>query len=125
MTVYMPEFVKYDAGKLRFDLIDPEFLEGIARILTHGAKTYSPNNWQNCHPSEAFARYYAALQRHLNAYAKGIEKDADTGESHLYHAGCCLLFLAWFERNHGVRGSCERTEDSRPLVIQSIHDRRT
>jgi hypothetical protein len=90
-------FTKHDAGKLRFDLVDPYFLEGLADVLTRGAAKYSPDNWKNC--PEPFQRYYAALQRHLTAYAKGERFDPETGLSHLYHAACCLMFLAYFERD--------------------------
>jgi hypothetical protein len=89
-------FTKHDAGKLRLDLISPEFLEGLGAILTLGAVKYSPKNWQNC--TEPFERYYSALQRHLLAFARGERTDAESGRSHLYHAAACLMFLEHFER---------------------------
>lgn len=88
-------FVKHDAEKSQHYLIQPEFLEGLAQVLTLGAKKYAPRNWQNC--ITPFARYYSALQRHLNAFAAGFPFDEESGKSHLYHAACCLMFLAWFE----------------------------
>jgi hypothetical protein len=92
-------FVKHDAGKLRFDLIDPRFEAELAAILTHGAAKYADNNWQNAEPVEARARYYAALRRHMNAWYAGEVVDPDSGMPHLICATCCLLFLRWFERN--------------------------
>jgi hypothetical protein len=89
-------FVKHDEGKLMVHLIPPEFLEGLAAILTLGAVKYSPRNWVNC--PEPFERYYSALQRHLLAFAKGERTDAESGKSHLYHAAACLVFLEHFER---------------------------
>lgn len=91
-------FTKHDSEKLLFDAIDPWFLHELAEVLTDGARKYSKNNWQAC--PEPFERYYAALQRHLNAYARGETKDPDSGRSHLMHAACCLLFLRFFERNN-------------------------
>ena len=44
-------------------------------------------------------RYYDAAMRHLYAWFNGEPKDIETGESHLAHAICCLLFLLWFESN--------------------------
>lgn len=88
-------FRKNDAGKLRFDLIEPQFLEGLAAILTLGATKYSAANWKNC--PAPFERYYAALQRHLVAFAKDQRADPESGLSHLYHAAACLMFLAHFE----------------------------
>jgi hypothetical protein len=93
----MSDFVKDDAGKLRMDLIAPQFLEGLADILTLGAAKYSPRNWEAC--PNPFERYYSALQRHLLAFAKGERQDAESGRSHLYHAAACLMFLEKFERD--------------------------
>lgn len=101
----MSGFIKHDAGKLRMDLVDPVFLEGLARVLTLGAVKYSPRNWQAC--PEPFERYYAALQRHLNAFAQGQRADEESGLSHLYHAACCLQFLAYFEREGALAGRKE------------------
>lgn len=95
-AVTVEPFVKHDAEKLRMDLITPEFLEGLAGVLTHGAAKYAPDNWKNC--DKPFERYYAALQRHLVAYAKGDDLDAESGYHHLYHAACCLMFLTYFQR---------------------------
>lgn len=108
-------FTKHDAGKLRFDLIDPYFLEGLADVLTRGAAKYSPDNWKNC--PAPFERYYSALQRHLTAYAKGEQHDAETGLSHLYHAACCLMFLAYFERDVEVPKMESSTSIKEPLPV--------
>jgi hypothetical protein len=89
-------FVKHDAGKLRFDLLDPEFEAGMAVVVTLGAAKYDDENWKRC--TEPFRRYYAALRRHLNAFAQGERVDEESGVSHLYHAAVCLMFLAHFER---------------------------
>ncbi len=92
----MTSFRKNDEGKLRFDLLDPAFLEELVKVLTYGAGLYGANNWTNC--PTPYERYYSALQRHLNAFAKGERADPDTGHSHLSHAAACLQFLAHFER---------------------------
>lgn len=89
-------FQKHDAGKLRLDLISPEFLEGLGAILTLGAAKYAAENWKQC--PEPFERYYSALQRHLVAFAKGQRVDKESGLSHLYHAAACIQFLEYFER---------------------------
>lgn len=90
----MTEGVKLDGGKSRYDLIPPEFLEGLAQILTFGAQKYAARNWEG---GIAYGRCYAALQRHLWAWWSGVEADAETGKSHLWHAACCLAFLTTFE----------------------------
>lgn len=87
---------KFDDLKTRLDLIEPEFIEQVGKVLTFGAQKYEPNNWQNVDDAEN--RYYAALMRHLLAYRKGEEKDPESGLSHLAHAACNAMFLLHFEQ---------------------------
>ena len=87
---------KFDQGKSRVDLICPEFIEGIGQILGYGASKYEDNSWQKV--PQADDRYYAAAMRHLLAYRRGENIDAETCKSHLLHAACCLMFLEYFER---------------------------
>jgi hypothetical protein len=82
---------KADAGKLDWTLVPWDALVPIVRVLEYGATKYERDNWLNV--PDSTRRYTAALLRHVLAYASGEEKDPDTGESHLAHAGCCLLFL--------------------------------
>lgn len=89
--------LKYDEGKARFDLIEPEFEEDIALVLTMGAAKYSPNSWQ--HVEDAVNRYYAALRRHINAWRKGEKIDPESGLPHLAQAACNIMFLMHFERD--------------------------
>lgn len=90
-----PGFIKHSDHKPRFHLISPKFLLGLAKILTFGAVKYDERNYLKC--ETPFATYFSALQRHLCAWAGGEAKDPESGESHLYHAACCLQFLAEFE----------------------------
>lgn len=86
---------KFDADKLRYDLLPAEFEEAVAKVLTHGAKKYAPNNWQLVeNPQE---RYYAALRRHIAAWRMGEKIDKESGLSHLSHAATNIMFLLYFE----------------------------
>jgi hypothetical protein len=85
---------KDDIGKARMDLIAPEFLDGIAKVLTFGAAKYTERNWEN---GMKWGRCYAALQRHMWAWWGGEVNDPETGYPHLWHAGCCLMFLTAYE----------------------------
>ena len=88
--------LKYDDGKPRVDLIEPDFILGVARILTYGAKKYTPNSWKTS-VKDPMNRYYAAAMRHLLAWKCGDKTDNETGENHLYHAACNLMFMAYFD----------------------------
>lgn len=91
--------MKFDADKLRMDLIEPEFLEGLAKVLTLGASKYAPDSWKT-DVSEPERRYYAAALRHLLAWKKGEKTDHESGLSHIYHAACNLMFLEYFDKAH-------------------------
>lgn len=82
---------KYDSFKPMYNLIDPEFEEGIAYVLTHGALKYEPNNWQKIEPE----RYIAAIRRHLKEYLTGNAFDEDSGLLHLDHLATDIMFLRW------------------------------
>lgn len=88
--------MKFDAGKLRFDLITPDIEEQLAAVLTHGAKKYAPNSWKE-NVEDPINRYYAALRRHLNAWRKGEKIDAESGLNHLSCAAANIMFLLHFE----------------------------
>ena len=87
---------KDDKGKTRFDLVDTEFEEAVAEVLTYGANKYAPDSWR--HIEDAVNRYYASLRRHINAYRKGEKIDPESGLSHLAHAACNIMFLMYFDR---------------------------
>ena len=87
--------VKYDEGKTRFDLLPFQSVEDVAKVLTHGAKKYAPENWR--HVPDGENRYLAAAFRHIWAWKKGEKNDPETGISHLAHAACSLLFIAELE----------------------------
>lgn len=94
----MSEGIKHDQKKVRMDLIPWQAVKEIAKVLTFGAEKYGPYNWQ--HLDDPQPRLFAALQRHMLAWWDGDDKDDETGISHLAHAGCCILFLLWFELPH-------------------------
>ena len=89
--------LKYDKGKLRWDLLPIEQVEKVVEILTYGAAKYADNNWQNV--DKATERYYAALLRHLTAWRKGEKIDPESGLEHLSHVACNIIFLMWLDEN--------------------------
>lgn len=81
--------MKFDTNKLRFDLIPAIATEGLAAVLTYGAKKYKPNNWRSVDPQ----RYVAAFERHWHAYISGEMLDKESGLPHLAHCMTNLTFL--------------------------------
>ena len=84
-------------GKLRYDILKPEFMEDIVKVLSYGHDKYGDYNWQKCKKTELFW-YEGALFRHFQEYRKGNIIDEDSGFTHLSHAATNLYFLDWYWR---------------------------
>lgn len=84
---------KFDGDKPMPSLMPAPALLAISRVLTSGAKKYAPDNWKYVEGAEQ--RYQDALWRHLLAYSSGEKTDPETGESHMAHIGCNVLFLLY------------------------------
>lgn len=98
--------VKFDANKLRLDLVPTEGVSAVADILTGGAAKYGDRNWEK---GMDWSRPYGAALRHLLAWWGGEDRDRESGKSHLWHAATNLFFLiAYQARNKG--------KDDRPKV---------
>lgn len=83
--------LKFDGGKLDWDLVPFESVEEIIKVLMVGAKKYKRDNWQLVEDGDV--RYFNAAMRHITAWKRGEEFDLESGLPHLAHAGCCILFL--------------------------------
>jgi hypothetical protein len=78
----MNEALRYNDGKLRYDLLHPYAIEQLAEIFTFGAKKYAPNNWQKGMP---WSKILASLKRHLAAIERGEDYDPESGLLHSAH----------------------------------------
>lgn len=93
---------KDDADKLRYDLIDIDFEEEMAKVITEGAKKYAPNSWQKV--EDAKNRYYAAIRRHVAAVRKGEFRNAEDGDvSHFAQIAINAMFLYVLETKMEAR----------------------
>jgi len=89
--------VKYDSGKLRFDLVPISSEKALAQVLTYGARKYAERDWEK---GIAYSRIYAAARRHLASWWAGTDTDAESGLPHLDHALCNIAFLIEFMKTH-------------------------
>ena len=85
------EGVKYDYGKLRYDLIAAHSLNELAKVYTMGAEKYEDNNWRK---GLKWGRIFGATMRHLWAFWRGEDIDPESELPHLHHALCNLAFLS-------------------------------
>jgi hypothetical protein len=83
--------VKDDQEKLMYNLIPTSTLQGLAEVLTMGAKKYTPNGWKTV--PNATERYYSALFRHLLAWRNGEKVDPESNLHHLKHALINIAFI--------------------------------
>lgn len=82
---------KFDGAKPPLALLDASFLEGVGSVLGFGANKYAAHNWRN---GIHYSRLISAAYRHLGSINKGEDVDPESGLSHAYHLGCCVMFLA-------------------------------
>lgn len=73
--------------------VSPHFIEGIADVLTFGARKYHRNNWLK---GLSWSETLDSLHRHLAAIERGEEKDDESGLLHIHHINCNGMFLAHF-----------------------------
>jgi hypothetical protein len=86
-----PRGDKHDAGKLRPSLLPKRALERVIRVLEYGAVKYGEENWRFV--DNAQRRYLDAALRHLLNVDCETWPNAESNESHIAHAACCLLFM--------------------------------
>ena len=87
---------KHDADKPRYDLLPPDAIDAMARVLTFGAEKYAPNQWRIV--PDAVTRYQAAMLRHAFAMLRGEINDPESGQPHAAHVMCCAAFLVELQK---------------------------
>jgi hypothetical protein len=99
--------LRFNKGKLRYDLVQPMAMEDFVKVLTHGATKYFDRNWEN---GLSWTSVIASLKRHVAAIEKGEDYDFDpecpdciagacekhSGLLHIAHAACNVHFLNAF-----------------------------
>ena len=64
--------VRFDQGKLRYDLVNPWAHEQMVRVITKGANKYAERNWEK---GMLWSRVIGSLKRHIAAVEKGEDYD--------------------------------------------------
>jgi|GEM_PF-3820645 len=81
-------------GKVEPTLVEPAFIEAIARVRMYGNSKYpDKDNWKG-NPVEF---YRDAAYRHWLQYLNGEYYDKESGEPHLSHCACNLMFVFFME----------------------------
>lgn len=83
---------KFDATKVRVDLLPIVPMMQVANVFGFGAKKYFANSYRQGE-TVAWSRTYGSILRHLFAFWQGEDTDPESGLPHLAHAGTQLFIL--------------------------------
>lgn len=87
--------LRYDAGKLRYDLVNADAHKGMVDILTFGANKYAERNWEK---GMKWSKVIGSLKRHLAAIEACEDYDPESGRLHADHVACNAHFLSAYYR---------------------------
>ena len=87
----MNKALRYNAGKLKWSLIDFKSLEPMIEVLEFGAQKYSANNWKK---GLLTSEICESMIRHLVEYMSGNKIDSESGKSHIGHILCNAMLLS-------------------------------
>ena len=89
--------IKYDKGKIRYDLIPTHPLHELAKLYTIGASKYEERNWEK---GMKWSRCFAAMMRHAWAFWSGETYDKETKIHHMIAAAFCAFSLVEYNKTH-------------------------
>lgn len=87
-----------NGGKVEFSALPLHLMAGVARVLMFGKMKYKAYNWAK---GMDYSYTFDCAMRHLIKWFYCREElDPETGEHHLDHAICNLLFLKHYSLTH-------------------------
>lgn len=81
---------RFDAGKLRYDLVPPDGLEEVVAVYTNGAEKYAARNWEK---GMSWGRVFGSMMRHSWKFWRGEDVDKESGRHHMAHAAWNAITL--------------------------------
>lgn len=92
--------LRANSGKIRYDLLPPDFMDELAKVYTMGAVKYAPRNWEKGFP---WMECFGSLLRHAFAWARGEDRDEESGLLHMAHVAWNAIAIGTFMlRNVGT-----------------------
>jgi len=82
--------LRYNSGKLRYDLVQGDAHKDMIEVLTMGANKYSDRNWEN---GMNWTTVIASMKRHIAAIERGEDYDPESGLLHVAHVQTNAHFL--------------------------------
>jgi len=113
--------LRYNADKVRLDLIPAEWVIVLGEILTGGAKKYAPRNWER---GMEYSKMIASLMRHLFKRLCGEIYDKESRSPHMGHVAWNALALMSYDlRGIGVDDLAEYAL-KHPTMLPPIRKRK-
>lgn len=88
--------LRFNKGKPSVSNIPPEFILGMAEVLTYGEQKYGRANWKK---GNNFSVPYDSAMRHILQWQAGEQNDDESGSNHLFHAAVNLMMCWYYEQN--------------------------
>jgi hypothetical protein len=86
--------LRYNTGKLRYDLLPPDAIEELVKVYTMGSLKYAARNWEK---GLSYMDTVACLKRHLAKFEMNEDKDAESKLHHTAHVVWNALALLTFQ----------------------------
>lgn len=97
IEAWKDQAMRFNNGKLQWDLVDFESFESMVKVLEFGTIKYKRDNWKKGLPMRAQCN---SLMRHLVALFSGEVNDPETGLPHWSHIQCNAMFMAHTMKHH-------------------------
>lgn len=99
----------------RFDLLVPEFLSAMAKIMHVGASKYSEDGWKRGLKGNKSGLNHA--HKHLNEYQQGVPNDYGPRSMHLAQVAVNAMFEYYFARIEERSADVKLVPESGPAKI--------
>lgn len=86
--------LRFNTGKVRIDLVPPEWIWGLAQVTTRGSFKYAVRNWER---GMAWSTMIGCALRHTFKFICGERFDPESGCHHLAMAAWNLLGLMTYD----------------------------
>lgn len=103
--------LRYNQGKLRFDLLDPLATRDLSRVMTFGSTKYGDHNWRK---GLSWQGMLASMKRHINAIERGEDYDPESGLLHVSHVQANAHMLNSYYYTHPMG------DDRPPTTLRNL-----
>jgi hypothetical protein len=109
----METALRYNSGKLRYDLLEPYALQELVKVFTKGSEKYEDHNWQK---GMKWSAMLASLKRHLAAFEMGEDRDAESNINHMAHVAWNAMGLVTYSKTHPEFDDRQHSYLKRPRI---------